>query len=1562
MVTTIISHFLRFDFCNPSLFPILMTFCYLSNSSIEPMKKPFLFTLLFLVFAITLAQAQEPIHRCHTDEHHAEKMLDPEFANEFIKLQKEIRDRIDYSRIVDCGSPIVIPVAVHFSGNVNTSNISCLVDKCYEQIEVLNEDFGGYNADIENYCEISESCPGDYPPEAVNQGSCIQFCLGEDNHPSCEPAGNLIDGLAITVGQYTWTGGPDAPCWEGYMNIFVEDNLGFLGVAPLNGANDPDGNGFVVDAAAFGGSGGGCNSGTGIDTDGTYNLGRTGTHEAGHYFGLRHTFAGCNDGDNIPDTPDQNQENFGCPSVNLGNCSSSSNDSCGEPDFWFNFMDYVDDDCMWMFTEDQAQKMNSLAGNFTSGKCSPDQSYSPEYPNGCASVTPPLELDLIDTEDVICYGEETGVIEVEASGGVPDYEYEILETGEDNDDGFFEDLPAGEYTILVTDEAGQETEIEVEIYESDEIMISTILQTMTTCFGGSDASFELVITGGNPFGGDYITSVDGSPFILDTYYENLAGGIHTVLVEDEEGCQAETEITILEPPMIVMGIDSVSLPLCFGDTLNYVDVNASGGMPDYFYTLVSTGEANGTGIFDSLPSGNIAIMVTDVMNCTQLDTVFLAEPDSMYFDNNIISNVNCFGESTGSIDLNAVGGALEYNYLLDGIGTDSMGVFNGLPAGIYYASVIDSNDCVAFDTIEIIELPESTINVTDIEGVTCGSNGDGSINFMGVGSSPSYTHSIDGITYSASGFFDNLNSGAITLYIQDVNNCIVTMDFEIPESSTIMASITNQVDAQCLGDFSGSIQASASGQGTIMFTLDGETNTTGFFDNLTTGMYTLLIEDDGDCPEEIQIEILGSSDLEIQSGSNTNSTCFNADDGIIQVNPEGGVGAYMYSINGGTFVSSNVFNNLSPDDYEIIVQDQAGCQVVGNYSIIQPDEILLTENVVNNLSCFESNDGSLDVEGVGGFGILTYTLGGESDLEGNFDDLPAGNLEVIVTDQNDCTASIFITLTQPDEITYSIINEINSNCEGDPIGGFTIQATGGAGGYTYMLGSQSNATGIFINLAADTYDIIITDQNDCTTIATAGVSSGSDINASVVSTIDPLCRTDENGEAQISANGGTGTLTFTLDGVMNTTGLFTGLDDGNYTVEITDEADCLVTVSFTLDDPDEFTVTLVDTQDATCEGGNNGQVELQAMGGTGGYLYMVDGETNSTGIFTALTASSYNAVVTDENDCIATLDFTIDGPEPINGSISNQDDVSCFGLVDGSVSFDSDLLVDIFLDGVEQSASDLSSLPAGSYDFVLMTDDGCFETIPVTIDSPSAIDIIVESQANNPCQGLDEGSIDIMATGGDGTFTYSLDGATNASGLFMNLGFGSYTIEVVDGNNCTGSHDFQISDGGQITSTIINQSADTGDSNGSIEINASGGQAPYTYLIGNGTPQVSGLFTNLEAGNYQINIVDDLGCTTTLDITIESMERPDTKAIINVLSHPNPTSDQFTLVYESFGEQIVDFSIFDTRGRYIYKKTQNAVSGFNSIVFDLSEYPQAVYLIMIEGQRISLGERIVKID
>lgn len=350
----------------------------------------FVFASVVLLLCAEFSYTQT---RCQTDQYQKSLLEDSAYNKWFKKVASKVKNASS-SRFVNCANPFIIPVAVHYGGDIDDSNPTCLIDKALEQIAVLNADFAASNSDLPTYCILYDACCEHYPSNVLSKGTCLQFCLATDNHPSCEPSGNLIGGYAITVDQHAWPMTSNN-CWEGYLNIFVSTGTGNLGTAPIAGGANPNGNGIIVESFAFGGPTGGCNSGGPIDTDPTYNLGRTLTHEVGHYFGLDHIFDGCGAGDNIGDTPSQDEENYGCPQISGSTCLSTANNSCGTQDFFFNYMDYVNDACMFMFTRQQSLYMynvSQLAGtgsnaafvnNATHCDASTQPDYNPTYPNGC---------------------------------------------------------------------------------------------------------------------------------------------------------------------------------------------------------------------------------------------------------------------------------------------------------------------------------------------------------------------------------------------------------------------------------------------------------------------------------------------------------------------------------------------------------------------------------------------------------------------------------------------------------------------------------------------------------------------------------------------------------------------------------------------------------------------------------------------------------------------------------------------------------------------------------------------------------------------------------------------------------------------------------------------------------------------------------------------------------------------------------------------------------------------------------------------------------------------------
>jgi len=242
-----------------------------------------------------------------------------------------------------CGNPTLLPVAIHFQ-SVSNPDATCLAGLAQTSIAALNQDYQGSNTDISTWNNQASS----YFPGITNGETCVEFQIANQNHPSGFGLNN--GDLAVTVNQTT---GDDIPQFTGYINIIVRPNTGLLGYAPLGGSGDGDA--LVVDAAAFG-LGGSCGN---VGAQAPFNLGRTLTHEMGHYLLLDHIWGnGCGVDDDVADTPNQAGENYDCPSFGAS--------SCGSNDMFMNYMDYVNDACMYMFSAGQSSRMeNFISSNLS---------------------------------------------------------------------------------------------------------------------------------------------------------------------------------------------------------------------------------------------------------------------------------------------------------------------------------------------------------------------------------------------------------------------------------------------------------------------------------------------------------------------------------------------------------------------------------------------------------------------------------------------------------------------------------------------------------------------------------------------------------------------------------------------------------------------------------------------------------------------------------------------------------------------------------------------------------------------------------------------------------------------------------------------------------------------------------------------------------------------------------------------------------------------------------------------------------------------------------------------
>ena len=386
--------------------------------------------------------------------------------------------------------------------------------------------------------------------------------------------------------------------------------------------------------------------------------------------------------------------------------------------------------------------------------------------------------------------------------------------------------------------------------------------------------------------------------------------------------------------------------------------------------------------------------------------------------------------------------------------------------------------------------------------------------------------------------------------------------------------------------------------------------------------------------------------LDISSISTISETC-NSSDGSITISVVGGVGPVSFSIDSGnTFPdTTGVFTGLSAGTYGVVVLDSLGCSDTNNFVVIsQQAGISLSIDSTNDQSCNGSNDGSISLSTTGGIGTISYSIDSGltyQDTTSFFEGLAPGIYYIMVKDSTGCAqASNVVTLNEP--LALSIFSQTSTGitCNGAADGTINIVANGGVGIISYSIDSGStflDTSGVFNNLGGGAYYVMIMDSNGC-------IASGSSISVieplaiSIVSetSTDITCNGLVDGMITISATGGTGMLSFSIDSgstFSDTTGFFTDLGAGSYFIIVMDTNGCsLDGSSVTIDEPLALTTSFI-LSSADSNNSGIGTASMQPTGGVSPYTYTwtPSGQTASTA--TGLIEGMYLVSVQDSNGC-----------------------------------------------------------------------------------------------------------------------------------------------------------------------------------------------------------------------------------------------------------------------------------------------------------------------------------------
>jgi hypothetical protein len=386
----------------------------------------------------------------------------------------------------------------------------------------------------------------------------------------------------------------------------------------------------------------------------------------------------------------------------------------------------------------------------------------------------PIVFDVAIQTDISCSGDTDGWIAGTASGGTGILNFDLDDTFANAGTSInYTDLGSGDYTIWAMDEAGCIVSTEVfSLNNPFPLSVSVSNSADATCFDSADGIIVMSSSGGT---GEVGYSLDNVDFQTTNVINDAPVGDLTVYAMDANGCVSQVDHTVGGPEEMIVG-GNISTPSCFDDCDGAIQATISGGNGQWDFWL-NDGELTGLGEFTDLCAGDYWIYAEDWEGCLDSALLTVGQPEMLVGTANS-TDISCFGESDGSIDVEVAGGTAEYDFAIDCANFAAISVFDDLEAGSYTICIVDSNGCTAEAEGTVVEPDALSIDgITATNETTAGGDGSIAMDFSG-GTGP-YTFSwVDSSGTEVSTDEDpaDLGVGCYTVTITDDNGCEISSD------------------------------------------------------------------------------------------------------------------------------------------------------------------------------------------------------------------------------------------------------------------------------------------------------------------------------------------------------------------------------------------------------------------------------------------------------------------------------------------------------------------------------------------------------------------------------------------------------------------------------------------------------------------------------------------------------------------------------------------------------------------------------------------------------------------
>ncbi|MDR2009138.1 MAG: hypothetical protein LBQ22_01480 [Bacteroidales bacterium] len=1078
------------------------------------------------------------------------------------------------------------------------------------------------------------------------------------------------------------------------------------------------------------------------------------------------------------------------------------------------------------------------------------------------SLNTNLDISVVPSPATSC-GIAEGSIEVVASGGVPDYEYTINGTATSLNNNKIENLTPGIYVVNVTDAVGcTASSGEVIINATDGGLNTVISNIIPTLCENTDGSFSLTISGTAPYqyqidGGNLQATLENTITI-----SNLSAGNHIWRITDATGCYAEDRVNIINTDNNEFAFNVTKINAYCDGTGGSITLNVTGGVSPYTYSIdngqswADFDETSSTTITD-LNQGSYDIIVKDNTDCTyeyqNIDINKGIYAGITAGTIHVVSQPTCNSEN-GSIYVFVYGGSGNYEYTLnDGIPYEDLpadNIIENLGAGTYQVYLRDkeSPNCgVAISAPVTLRVSDSNldINITANNANNCGST-DGSLALNIINGTAPYLYSINGSTMVSvpeNNTISGLRSGEYVVDVMDDIGCIVSSGQIIlgTEDAGLNATVSDITTTTC-NNALGSFILTVDGTAPYLYQIDNgiEQNLTEnsiLISKLNAGSHTWRITDANGCFAEGREEIENSNNGNLAFDlTSTDALCDGTGGGSITISITNGNSPFEYSLdNGINWETINgrtaTISDLAQGSYYIMVQDATNCIYKYHNANIDRSEnsdlIAGSVQVINQPTC-NREDGSIKISVSGDGGNYEYALNGgttytELPASGIIEDLAAGTYRVYIRDRvfPFCGVSVSAPITlesNNSDLEFDIIANDASSC-GVNNGSLKLFVLNGTAPYQYSLNGSVMADipddNTINGLTSGLYIVNVSDANGCIVSSETMLKAGDGgLNISISDNTATTCGYFEGG-FKININGGTAPFKYQINGgILQTASenniTISNLNAGVHTWRIFDANGCYAEGREEIENNDNnnFAYT-VNTNNSSCDGTSGGSITISVTGGTAPFEYTYDNGVTWTAF------SGTNTTVT------------------------------------------------------------INNLSQGSYNLIVRDNIDClfsYQDIRINKEEGTNIAVGTIKLITQPTCGNDEGEIQVIVTGGSGTYQYSLNNGNTftdlyPSGIISDLSAGTYRVYIQDKNatTCGTVVSEAISlhpvDSDIAISVVANNASMCGISDGSLTVVVTGGVTPYEFTLNStATSLNNNKIEDLTSGIYVVNVTDSDGC------------------------------------------------------------------------------------------------------